>query len=257
MFQAWQIWFILGPCIQDSNIRLGCIGLLVNPFKSLKTAKYITAIIFILILIVNFSFRSWLVYSNVHISCRDWSLISIILISRQWSLQVTDFAFFMPSLFQMTWFLLFVKDFCMMWAMGLLATCSNESFFLKLALALTGMFYSYSWINLSLSLPVWVECFSLCIFFPFSFSFLYFCLFCLPFKNKTQVNQRFVQILLTNLSHLGFEEIILLLSYRSHETMSVKIIDHIVNEHHIDIDPEMIKKVKVSVCLINSLSTLC
>ncbi|XP_015879229.1 uncharacterized protein LOC107415422 [Ziziphus jujuba] len=30
----------------------------------------------------------------------------------------------------------------------------------------------------------------------------------------------------------------------SHETMSVKMIDHIVNEHHIDIEPEMIKKVK-------------
>ncbi|BFG26859.1 deoxynucleoside triphosphate triphosphohydrolase SAMHD1 homolog [Prunus yedoensis var. nudiflora] len=30
----------------------------------------------------------------------------------------------------------------------------------------------------------------------------------------------------------------------SHEDMSVKMVDHIVNQHHIDIDPEMIKRVK-------------
>lgn len=35
---------------------------------------------------------------------------------------------------------------------------------------------------------------------------------------------------------------------RSHEQMSVKIIDHIVNEHCIDIDQEMIKRVKVTTC---------
>lgn len=28
--------------------------------------------------------------------------------------------------------------------------------------------------------------------------------------------------------------------------MSVKMVDHIVNQHHIDIDPQMIKRVKVS-----------
>ncbi|XP_061988208.1 uncharacterized protein LOC133706674 [Rosa rugosa] len=33
-------------------------------------------------------------------------------------------------------------------------------------------------------------------------------------------------------------------SHWSHEDMSVKMIDHIVNQHHIDIDPEMIKRVK-------------
>lgn len=33
---------------------------------------------------------------------------------------------------------------------------------------------------------------------------------------------------------------------RSHEDMSVKMVDHIVNQHHIDIDPQMIKRVKVS-----------
>lgn len=33
-------------------------------------------------------------------------------------------------------------------------------------------------------------------------------------------------------------------SHWSHEDMSAKMIDHIVNQHHIDIDPEMIKRVK-------------
>lgn len=33
---------------------------------------------------------------------------------------------------------------------------------------------------------------------------------------------------------------------RSHEQMSVKMVDHIVDEHHIDIDTETIKEVKVS-----------
>ncbi|KDO66224.1 hypothetical protein CISIN_1g030373mg [Citrus sinensis] len=32
----------------------------------------------------------------------------------------------------------------------------------------------------------------------------------------------------------------------SHEQMSLKMVDHIVDEHHIDLDFEMIKKVKVS-----------
>lgn len=34
--------------------------------------------------------------------------------------------------------------------------------------------------------------------------------------------------------------------YRSHEEMSVEMVDHIVDEHHIDIDVETIKRVKVS-----------
>lgn len=34
--------------------------------------------------------------------------------------------------------------------------------------------------------------------------------------------------------------------YRSHEEMSVDMVDHIVDEHHIDIDVETIKRVKVS-----------
>lgn len=50
---------------------------------------------------------------------------------------------------------------------------------------------------------------------------------------------------------LGFVQILCMfyLIYelsRSHEDMSVKMVDHIVNQHHIDIDPEMIKRVKVS-----------
>lgn len=39
--------------------------------------------------------------------------------------------------------------------------------------------------------------------------------------------------------------IYLLFHYRSHELMSVKMVDHIVDEHHIDIDSGMIKRVKV------------
>ncbi|PON36654.1 HD domain containing protein [Parasponia andersonii] len=34
----------------------------------------------------------------------------------------------------------------------------------------------------------------------------------------------------------------------SHEQMSVKMIDHIVDVHYIDIDREMIKRVKVTTC---------
>lgn len=34
--------------------------------------------------------------------------------------------------------------------------------------------------------------------------------------------------------------------YRSHEHMSVEMVDHIVDEHHIDIDVDTIKRVKVS-----------
>lgn len=36
---------------------------------------------------------------------------------------------------------------------------------------------------------------------------------------------------------------------RSHELMSVKMIDHIVETHHIDVDPEMLKRAKVIVFL--------
>jgi hypothetical protein len=32
---------------------------------------------------------------------------------------------------------------------------------------------------------------------------------------------------------------------RSHEQMSTKMVDHIVDKHHIDIDSEMMRKVKV------------
>lgn len=34
--------------------------------------------------------------------------------------------------------------------------------------------------------------------------------------------------------------------YRSHELMSVKMVDYMVDEHHIDIDSGMIKRVKVN-----------
>lgn len=32
---------------------------------------------------------------------------------------------------------------------------------------------------------------------------------------------------------------------RSHEEMSVRMVDHIVDEHQIEIDPEVLKRVKV------------
>jgi hypothetical protein len=32
---------------------------------------------------------------------------------------------------------------------------------------------------------------------------------------------------------------------RSHEQMSTKMVDHIVDKHHIDVDSEMMRKVKV------------
>lgn len=44
---------------------------------------------------------------------------------------------------------------------------------------------------------------------------------------------------------LGFLGFTLLVIFRSHEEMSIKMVDYIVDEHHIDVDSEMIKKVKV------------
>jgi hypothetical protein len=38
--------------------------------------------------------------------------------------------------------------------------------------------------------------------------------------------------------------------------MSVKLVDHIVDDHHIEIDPEMIKKVKVSCFVKLSISSV-
>lgn len=40
-------------------------------------------------------------------------------------------------------------------------------------------------------------------------------------------------------------DIVKILCIRSHEDMSVKMVDHIVNQHHIEIDSEMVKRVKV------------
>lgn len=39
---------------------------------------------------------------------------------------------------------------------------------------------------------------------------------------------------------------VVLVLCRSHEQMSVNMVDYIVDEHHIDVDSEMIKRVKVS-----------
>lgn len=38
----------------------------------------------------------------------------------------------------------------------------------------------------------------------------------------------------------------MLFVFRSHEQMSVEMIDHMVDAHNIEIDPERIKRVKVS-----------
>lgn len=39
---------------------------------------------------------------------------------------------------------------------------------------------------------------------------------------------------------------LIFLLHRSHEDMSIQMVDHIVDEHNIDVDQEMIKRVKVS-----------
>lgn len=54
------------------------------------------------------------------------------------------------------------------------------------------------------------------------------------------VKHLFLQFLQSTCYHFN----VILLS-RHHEEMSVKIVDHIVDEHNIDIDPEMVKNVKV------------
>lgn len=38
----------------------------------------------------------------------------------------------------------------------------------------------------------------------------------------------------------------MLINSRSHEQMSVDMVDHIVDEHHIEIESEALKRVKVS-----------
>lgn len=62
---------------------------------------------------------------------------------------------------------------------------------------------------------------------------------------------------LRNLSDIDFVEIILLVLYRSHEQMSVKMIDYIVDQHHIDIETEMTRRIQVSICSLCGLSPFC
>lgn len=38
----------------------------------------------------------------------------------------------------------------------------------------------------------------------------------------------------------------IMMFYRSHEKMSAEMVDHIVDEHHIDIDTTTMREVKVS-----------
>lgn len=104
-YQVWPTWFIQGLCIPGLNILLGCIGLLGKQFKSLKIIKYECGDYLLLT-----SFTSFIIIcKNTWFVAREWSLVLITLISKQWKLQVINFAFHILSLLIAIWFFFVIR----------------------------------------------------------------------------------------------------------------------------------------------------